>query len=113
MVVPVFARRFESLGFSAQRSLFSVINGSGDGKKEGGFGGRKSEWRMRRNGEMQIRTAFEKNLAKIKRRREKVITVLGRATIALHKIRDVTDCVKTVPSINFQIQACFYKKKIK
>jgi len=41
-----------------------------------------------------------------------VITVLGRATIALHKIRDVTDCVKTVPSIDFQIQACFHKIKM-
>ena len=41
-----------------------------------------------------------------------MITVLERATIALHNIRDVTDCVKTVLSINFQIQVCFHIKNV-
>ena len=38
MVVPLLARRVESLGFVAQRSWVSVMNGSGEGKREGGFG---------------------------------------------------------------------------
>jgi len=48
MVVPLLARRVESLGFVAQRSWVSVMNGSGEGKREGGFGCEEERMEMKK-----------------------------------------------------------------
>ncbi|CAJ1855663.1 unnamed protein product [Sphenostylis stenocarpa] len=88
MVVPLLARSFESLGFVTERSWVSVTNESSEGKRQGGFGWEEENGDGEEMEKMDRRTAFEKNLAIIKRRGQKVITVLGRATLPLHNIRD-------------------------